>query len=115
MGRSNEIKAEFDEEGLLDSALITSEKYDLRIVIKRSFNELEFYVKFGPYDIEFNRGYIDRMPAFVKKDYFYEEFTSPLRALQIVMSILMDTAYDILHKVDELKEGKKRRREEDIW
>jgi len=95
------IEAEFDDYGILDRATIVSDTFDFRIYITRYFNTLNFSVRWGDYEVEFTKPYEETFPAFVKKEYFYEEFTSPLKAMQIVMSILMDFAYEVLHKVDE--------------
>ncbi len=96
------IEAEFDDYGILDRATIVSETYDFKIYITRYFNTLQFYVKWGEYEVDFTKPYDEYFPAFVKKDEFYNEFTSPLRAMQIVMTILSEFAYEIDQKVRKL-------------
>jgi hypothetical protein len=101
------IEAEFDDYGILDRATIVSETYDFRIYITRYFNTLNFNVKWGEYEVDFTKPYDEYFPAFVKKDEFYQEFTSPLRALQIVMTILSEFAYEVDRKVREIEEEKR--------
>jgi len=98
------IEAEFDDFGILESATIVSETYDFRIYINRYFNTLQFYVKWGDYEVDFTMPYEGEFPAFVRKDEFYQEFSSPLRALQIVMTILSEFAYKVDQKVRKLYE-----------
>jgi hypothetical protein len=98
------IEAEFDDYGILDRATIVSETFDFRIYITRYFNTLNFNVKWGEFEVDFTKPYFETFPAFVKKDYFYEEFTSPLKAMRIVMLILLEFGHEVLHKVDEAEE-----------